>query len=69
MTEQPTQSRTNTREEDLAYALLWLRNHYEFDSGRDLELFHAVIERVDRVLADGPPITGAASLPQAFCWR
>lgn len=44
----------NTREQDLTYALMWLRNHY--DIGRR-ELKAEVIARIDKVLEDGPPIT------------
>lgn len=44
----------NTREQNLAAALLWLRNHY--DAGR-AKLKPEVLERVDRVLADGPELT------------
>lgn len=49
----------NTREQDLAAALLWLRNHYEFKDKADVEV--EVLARIDSVLADGPPITGAMS--------
>jgi hypothetical protein len=50
----------NTREQHLSAALLWLRNHYEVGSrGPDGERLKAdVIERIDRVLADGPSIPG-----------
>jgi hypothetical protein len=46
------------REKELSAALLWLRNHYEIGDSR-LKL--KVLDRIDRVLADGPPITGAMS--------
>lgn len=48
----------NTREQDLAAALLWLRNHY--DAGRSRSK-PQILDRVDRVLADGPELTIAMS--------
>jgi hypothetical protein len=50
----------NTREQHLSAALLWLHNHYELGPrGPEHERLKAdVIERVDRILSDGPPISG-----------
>jgi hypothetical protein len=45
-----------SREEELSYALLWLRNHYELG---DPSLKGPVLELVDKVLDSGPPLTGA----------
>lgn len=50
----------NTREQDLAAALLWLRNHFDLNDFAP-ELKPEVLDRIDRVLADGPPTTGAMS--------
>lgn len=48
-----------TRDEELSYALLWLRNHYELmPHGESPEVKRQVLVRIDKVLADGPPITG-----------
>jgi hypothetical protein len=55
----------NTREQDLMAALLWLRNHYDVGSSPsssspqfNQELKIKVLERIDKVLADGPDIKG-----------
>lgn len=44
----------NTREQDLAACLLWLRNHYDVGRSRCKP---QVLDRVDRVLADGEDVT------------
>jgi hypothetical protein len=44
-----------TREEELAAALLWLRNHYDVG---DCRLKRQVLARADQVLAAGGAITG-----------
>lgn len=46
------------REETLTAALLWLRNHYDL---RHPKLKSQVLESIDRVLADGGPISGEMS--------
>lgn len=51
----------NTREQDLAAALLWLRNHYDLNESAASNLRAEVLDRIDRVLADGAPITVAMS--------
>ena len=59
----------NTREQHLAAALLWLRNHYDVEFEPDNNLLvrtnldllvsfkKEVLDRVDEILADGPEIT------------
>ena len=64
-TAQGWQNKMNTREQDLMAALLWLRNHYDVGVGREMtssafnrELKIKVLERIDKVLADGPDVKG-----------
>lgn len=45
----------NTREQDLAAALLWLRNHYDVDEPTS-DMKNEVLRRIDQVLADGPDL-------------
>jgi hypothetical protein len=44
----------NTREQHLAAALLWLRNHYDVEPESNGKT--EVLRRVDQVLADGPDV-------------
>jgi hypothetical protein len=41
---------------DLAAALLWLRNHYDVDEIQSADKT-AILDRVDRVLEDGPDLS------------
>jgi hypothetical protein len=44
----------NTREQNLAAALLWLRNHYDVEPESNNKI--EVLRCVDLVLADGPDV-------------
>lgn len=44
-----------SREHELAAALLWLREHYDVEPESNIKI--KVLDRIDRVLADGPELS------------
>ncbi len=46
-----------TREQELAAALHWLRNHYDVGS-KEANIRRQVLTRTEQILAAGSPVTG-----------